>query len=137
MALIGMAATFSRSLAEPPKPNAIKFLVEDLSKNYMWPNGIFVPLTLPESATFEQLVAAYLEIIDFEFGRIVDYDIEEAQNCVIPPETLPVYKIVRISSEQGGKFLIFRYQHGAWWTKSFDAKEQFLKAIAEQETLVR
>ena len=131
--LLFAVSPLSLVVADQPKINAIKFLVADLSKKSLWTNGIFLPLYLSKDASFKQLTAAYLKEAKFDRGAINDYSIEEAEDCEIPPNSRQFYKIVRISSDQGGKFLIFRYDESAsWWTKCFDAKEQYQKAVAAQ-----
>jgi hypothetical protein len=116
------------AFAVDTKLEAIKFLVIDLSKYPEWTKGDFISLPLPANATFDQLTDAYLKQAKFKWGAIKDYDIEETQDCEIPPKSKQIYKIVRISSEQGGKFLIFRFDSDHWWSKNYDAKEQYLKA---------
>jgi hypothetical protein len=120
------------AFAADTKLEAIKFLVTDLSKYPQWTEGDFISLSLPADATFDQLTSAYLKQAHFKWGVIKDYDIEETQDCEIPAKSKQIYKIVRISSDQGGKFLIFRYNSDHWWSKNYDAKEQYLKAEAEQ-----
>jgi hypothetical protein len=130
--LVLVALTLTSAFAETRKIEAIKFLVEDLSNQPFWTNGKFVPLPLPKDASFEQLTSAYLKRTEFKFGYIHDYNIDETKICEIPSHSKEIYKIVRISSDQGGKFLIFRYEPYGWWTRNYDAKEQYRKAEAEQ-----
>jgi len=118
---------------EWPAVHAIPLLVEVLSKNGLWQNGFGFSLQLPADTSVSRLVAAYLKNAQFKFGRIKDYDIEEVVTTPIPTgSSSPPYTIVRISSDQGGKFLIFQFHKSDWWTKSFDVRDEYSRAEAQQ-----
>lgn len=118
---------------EWPVVNAIPLLVEVLSENPLWQNGFGFSLQLPADTSVSRLVAAYLKNAQFKFGRIKDYDIEEVVTTPIPTgSSSPPYTIVRISSDQGGKFLIFQFHNSDWWTKSFDVRDEYSRAEAQQ-----
>ena len=135
--------TVKKRLSEPYPPesstkepvvHAIPLLVEVLSKNPFWQNGFGSSLQLPAGTSVSQLVASYLKNAQFKFGRIKDYDIEEVVAMPIPngSSSSPPYTIVRISSDQGGKFLIFQFIKDDWWTKSFDVRDEYSRAEAQQ-----
>ena len=121
------------SSEEEPVVHAIPLLVEVLSENPLWQNGFGFSLQLPADTSVSRLVAAYLKNAQFKFGRIKDYDIEEVVTTPIPTgSSSPPYTIVRISSDQGGKFLIFQFHKSDWWTKSFDVRDEYSRAEAQQ-----
>ena len=129
--IVTLALALPTASAGEQKVDAIRFLVEGLSKDSLWTNGKYIRLSLPSDEPIEQLVSSYLKKADFKMGKIEDYDIEEMKTCEIPEGSKICYNIVRISSDQGGKFLIFRYDKNGWWTRSYDAKEEVSKATAE------
>ncbi|MFZ4695718.1 MAG: hypothetical protein ACOYMV_11385 [Verrucomicrobiia bacterium] len=134
--ILTLAFVLSIASAGEQKVDAIRFLVKALSKDHRWTNGEYNPLSLPSDAPIEQLVVSYLKETEFKKGKIEDFKIEEMKTCELPAESNNFYKIVRISSDQGGKFLIFRYEKSGWWTKHYDAKAEVSKAMAEQARAV-
>ncbi len=110
--------------------HAIKYLIPSLSAHLFDDDEPPIMLSLSLSASADQLTSGYLKQATFKRGRMVnDYTIEEEQRGAIPQSSnSQTYTIVRISSDLGGKFLVFRYDSGHWRAKDYDAKEQYLKS---------
>jgi len=124
----------SLGIAEEKPLEVLKFLISDLSKNPDWIiREPFTSLSLPSKASINELVSEYVKHAKFKFGYLDDYDIEEICTCAIPSKSNRLYKIARISSDQGGKFLIFRWTGDVWRCTNYDVRGEYRKAVAEQD----
>ena len=115
--LLGVTTLFAAS-------DPIATLVDELSANPMWENGMSPLIDLPKTATPEEVVAAYFANTTDQKGKITNFDIQEKKTVKIPGSLPDTYTAVWCGTDFGGRILLMKYRspESGWWTKSFEAR---------------
>jgi len=95
-----------------------------LSKNPMWDNGVFIPIKLPKSAKPVAILNQFFKNVSAPRGYITDFDIEEIRQLKISNSDASPYTAALVSSDQGGQIVIFRYMtdEDCWWARMYGAR---------------
>ena len=98
-------------------------VIKSLDTHDIWKNGIFPTLSLPGSASSEEVIEKCLKKIGFDKGHIQKYKIIKTKKVTIAPDAVS-YNAALINSDLGRKVILFRYEgvQTGWWTRVYDAK---------------
>ena len=114
----------SNTIAIEVKENAagpIEQLAERLSKDYMWQNGISPIITLPSTATTEQVLSEVFKMSGFDQGHVTDYKILEVKEVQITGSLPDWYTAVLVSTNFGDKIVLLQYEGKVlrWWSRVY------------------
>ena len=109
----------------PPDP--IERLVERLSKNLGWTNGVFPAIKLPSTATTEQVVSEVFRMTGFDQGHVTSYKVMQTKDVQIPVGMpLERYTAVLVQTNFGEKIALLKYEGGSsgWWSRVYDIEKE-------------
>ena len=94
-------------------------LLQSLSGQNLWQNGLFPTVNLPASASPRQVAAESLRN-----ARIDKFTIVEVREVIIPGASMDKYSAVVVDSAPGQKIVLLRHlgPGNGWWTRIYDAK---------------
>ena len=94
-------------------------LVQSLSEQKLWQNGLFPAITLSASATPRQVAAECLRN-----ARIDQYNMGEVREVIIPGASADKYSAVLVDAAPGQKIVLLQHlgPGKGWWSRIYNAK---------------
>ncbi len=125
----GCSARQQPSVAPTPKPQAaqpdsIDLLVARLASSHgFWINGLSLTLSLPATASTEEVLARVFQMTGFDKGHVSTHRVLETRQVRIP-DSFPdaAYTAVLVETDFGRKIVLLRYESPTlgWWSRVYD-----------------
>lgn len=90
-----------------------------------WVNGLSPIITLPPTATVEQVAAEYFKKTGFDAGRVQRFDVLRTSNVALQVHSTNTMCAALVDTDLGRKILLMEPTSPApsWWTKCFDVPQ--------------